>query len=528
MSIATFITDLQMKKGFLRLSIAKYTHPVLLISLSPGTYKIDIFTRQECMIEKILTIFRSVRLQDIFDIALISVLISAFLIWIKGRASRFVFIGISLLGFIYGIARFFELYMTTFVLQGFFAIFIFVLVVIFQEDLRRFFERLAIIGMVRKKSPSTTPHADIAETIAQAVVTFVRKRIGALIVIQGNDPLGRHLTGGTELRGILSQPLLESIFDPHSSGHDGAVIVDGNIVTQFGCHLPLSQNTQIHGNLGLRHTAALGLSERSDAICIVVSEERGTISLAQGENIKEVPSAAALKSIIESYLASKQPTKKPGIISQWVKENTKEKVIAITIACILWLIFGYQRESLYKDFTVPIEYLNVPANWVIEEPKVKEVKLVLAGPSQAFQFLNTESLRISLNLSQLQEGKQNILLTKDMIRVPSNITVIGIKPDHVTVSAKRLMHASLPLEIVTEYMPPPGITIQKITATPSSLKVLIPSTVNHTKTKILTAPIDLRTVHATTTLTPKLIVPPDVHFEGGKPPVVKVTIKVKK
>ena len=101
-----------------------------------------------------------------------------------------------------------------------------------------------------------------------------------MIVLQGNDPLERHINGGTNLDGIVSEPLLESLFDPHSIGHDGAVIIDGNRVTKFGCHLPLSMNTSKYENIGLRHTAALGLAERSDAICIVVSEERGTISLA--------------------------------------------------------------------------------------------------------------------------------------------------------------------------------------------------------------------------------------------------------
>jgi uncharacterized protein (TIGR00159 family) len=480
------------------------------------------------MIDSIWTLLQSIRIQDILDIAIISVLISALLIWIKGRASRFVFIGISLLGFIYVIARFFQLYLTTVVLQGFFAIFVFVLVVIFQEDLRRFFERLAILGMVRKKPQLITLHGHNAEIIAQAVANLARNRVGALIVIQGDDPLDRHLSGGTQLNGLLSQPLLESIFDPHSIGHDGAVIIDGNTVTHFGCHLPLSQNTRQYGNLGLRHTAALGLSERSDAICIVVSEERGTISLAEGEEIREVASTSALKVAIESFLSGKAPAKKPGPVALWLKENTKEKVIAIALACILWLVFGYQRESIYRDFTIPIEYLNVPPEWIIEEPKITDAKIMLAGPSQAFQLLNTDSLKISLNLSQLQEGKQDIVLTKEMIRIPSNMNVVGIKPGRITLTASRLVRVSIPLEIVTENSPPPGVTIQKITATPSSLKVLLPSTVNRNKIKIQTVPIDLRAVTSPTTLTPKLIVPPDIQFEGGKQPAVKVVIRVRR
>jgi YbbR domain-containing protein len=105
---------------------------------------------------------------------------------------------------------------------------------------------------------------------------------------------------------------------------------------------------------------------------------------------------------------------------------------------------------------------------------------------------------------------------------------VGIKPGRITLTASRLVRVSIPLEIVTENSPPPGVTIQKITATPSSLKVLLPSTVNRNKIKIQTVPIDLRAVTSPTTLTPKLIVPPDIQFEGGKQPAVKVVIRVRR
>lgn len=480
------------------------------------------------MIDSIWTLLQSIRIQDIFDIAIISVMISALLIWFKDRASRFVLLGISLLGFIYIVAKFFQLYLTTVVLQGFFAILLFVLVVIFQEDLRRFFERLAILGIIRKKTPYTTPHEHTAEIITQTVADFARKRIGALIVIQGNDPLGRHLSGGTELNGVLSEPLLESIFDPHSIGHDGAVVIDGNTVVRFGCHLPLSQNIGSFGISGLRHTAALGLSERSDAICIVVSEERGTISIARREQIKEVASASALKGELESYYRSKTPLTKPGTVSLWLKENTKEKVIAIFLACVLWIIFGYQKESIYKDFSVPVEYLNVPSEWFIEEPKIRDAKIMLAGTSQAFQLLNTEALKVSLNLSQIQEGKQDVMLTKEMINTPSNISVVVIKPSRITVTASKFVRVSVPVEVVTENEPGPGIIVQKITASPSSLRVLVPTRQLRNDIKIKTAPIDLRALTSTTTLKPKLVVPPEVQFEGKKAPFVDVVIKIRR
>ena len=166
--------------------------------------------------QPIYSIINNLRIQDILDIIIVSLMIYALLIWFKDRASRFVLVGISVVGAIYVTARFFQLYLTTVVLQGFFAILIFVLVVIFQEDLRRFFERLAIIGRFGKQVRSVGPQHEETEVLAATAANLARNRIGALIVLGGNDPLDRHLGGGTKLDGLISQSLLESIFDPHS------------------------------------------------------------------------------------------------------------------------------------------------------------------------------------------------------------------------------------------------------------------------------------------------------------------------
>lgn len=482
------------------------------------------------MVNNITSIIQSIRIQDIFDIIILAIMISALLIWFKDRASRFVLIGISLFGVLYVVARFFQLYLTTIVLQGFFAILLFILVVIFQEDLRRFFERLAIISRIRLKTPEVTPYSHTVEIIAQAVANFARRHIGALIVIQGDDPLDRHISGGIALNGIISQPLLESIFDPNSIGHDGAVIIDRNIVTRFGCHLPLSQNTVKYGSLGLRHTAALGLSERSDAICIVVSEERGVISVSRGEELNEIKSASELTVILESFYAEKTPVNKPTFISSWLKENTKEKIIAVVLACILWLMLGYQRDFVRRVFTIPIEYINPPSEWVIEKPTITETKVTLTGPSQAFQFLNAGALKVSINMNQLriQEGKQEIILVGDMIKTPFNISVAEINPGKISLIASKLVRVNVPIKVVTENTASAGVFVQNIFVSPSSVYVLAPSGLQKDKIVIHTEPIDLKNLTSSYTYSPKLVFPPNIQFEGGKPPAVKVIIKVKK
>jgi len=480
------------------------------------------------MVESALAILRNFRILDLLDIAIISVMISALLIWFKNRATRFVFLGITLLGVIYILARFFQLYLTTVVLQAFFAILLFVLVVIFQEDLRRFFERLGLLGRFRKKIFTVTTFSESAEIIAETTAALAHKRIGALIVIQGEDPLDRHLTGGSNIDGLLSQPLLESIFDPHSIGHDGAVLVDGNRVMRFGCHLPLSANAARPGNLGLRHSAALGLSERSDAICIVVSEERGTISLAREERIQEIANASALRIELETFFEKKTPLSKPTPILNWLKKNQREKVLAIILAGILWVVFGYQRETIGRDFVVPIEYVNTPVEWVLEEPKVMEVKILLMGPTQAFQLLHPETMRVSVDLAQLRPGTQEIILTQDMIKAPSNLSVASISPGRIKITTSRLLRLTVPIEVLTENNPPREMSVQGITASPAEAQVFIPRRLRGKKIRVMTEPIDLSLLDVQSVFTPPLRYPPDIQFAGGKAPMVRVVVKTLK
>ena len=479
-------------------------------------------------LNSILTMVKSIRIQDVLDVTIIALMIFAALTWFKTRASRFVLIGITLIGGVYLAARFFDLYLTTIVLQSFFAISIFVLVVIFQEDLRGFFERLAMLGNIGKKFPSLSVLKSTAEIIAQTAATLAKKRIGALIVLQGIDPLERHINGGTNLDGVVSESLLESLFDPHSIGHDGAVIMNGERVTKFGCHLPLSMNTSKYGNIGLRHTAALGLAERSDAICIVVSEERGTMSLAYLGNLNVVQNAAALHEALEQFYTRNIPGEKSHPALNWFRGNTLEKIIAVVMACFLWVAFGYQKEIVRRDYVVPIEYKNVPKTWQIDEPQVTEAKIILQGPEQAFHLLDERSLKLSLDLSSDIEKKREFILNKDMVNAPSNLSVADIIPAKIHVFASKSASWTFPVNIKTENSLAEHLSLQRISVNPSRIRVLISSRANPEQIRIETEPIDLRKIFFTTILDTKIVLPPGVSLLEGTSSVASVTIKVKK
>jgi uncharacterized protein (TIGR00159 family) len=469
-------------------------------------------------------LIQSIRMADLFDVAIISVLIYAVLIWFEATASRFVLLGIFVLSFIYLMARLFHLYLTAIVLQAFFAIFLIALVIIFQEELRRFFERISIWSFVRK--PNMLSGYPEIEIISTTIHKLARKRIGALMVIRGVDPLDRHLEGGYDLDGRLSEPLLESIFDPHSLGHDGAAIIEHGRLSKFGCRLPLSNNVRVLGTRGTRHGAALGLAEKSDALCIIVSEETGAVSLAQGERLRELTDPPALQASLERYYLEKFP-KGHWTLVRWIKERSWEKAASILLSCALWFVFVYQTGTIRRDFVLPIEYRNLKSDWVIEEPRPKEVTVTLLGRARAFDLLDMRNLKVVVDTSDIEQGVQEIMLPVDSVYRPSSLSVVDIEPDKVRVTAYQLVQANLPIEVQTHGKAPSGYRISRIEVSPESIPVLVPSREKNNSLKVLTETIDLRKLKETTTLTPSIILPTGARLEGQRQPRVDVKVEIK-
>jgi len=431
------------------------------------------------------------------------------------------------LSLIYILARLFGLYLTTLVFQAFFAIFLILIVVIFQDDFRHFFERIAIWGITRGRTRtiSSNQHIDI---LSSGLANLARKKIGALVVVRGQDPLDRYLEAGVALDGLLSQVLLESIFDPNTPTHDGAVILDGMRLATFSCFLPLSTNIQEVGRLGTRHAAALGLAERTDALCIVVSEKQGTISVAEEARINQLNDITELRHILEGFYRRKFPKKEKTLLTDFLAGHFLEKIIAVVLACGLWLAFGHRTEIIRRDFIVPIEYRNLEPKRIIGEPKPKEITITLSGSERTFSLLDQKELKLSLDMSEIRDGENRFYLTKNLIRKPKGLSLVNIAPEEIQLNVYRMITASIPIEIKTEGRLPSGINLKEIKVNSGNISVVVPSIINREKISITTEPIDLKLITETTTLTPKLILPPDIRFSEDKPPEIKVTVEVEK
>lgn len=368
----------------------------------------------------------SVRPADLADMAIVSVCVYIVLRWVQTTASRGLAIAAGVFAAVYMLAVEFQLHLTTMLFQFALTIAAVVFVVVFQDDIRRAVERALLAGRWRSEPHKSATHPHI-ETLRATAFGLAEARRGALVVLAGEEPLDSHLAGGTELLGHISQPLLDSLFDPHSAGHDGAVIIENGFVTRFGVHLPLSQNRDKSAGLGTRHRSGLGLSEQTDALVIIVSEERGQVSIASRGELRRNVTPEELQQAAAAHQREMAIEAQPGMRERLAR-HPRTKLFSILIAFTAWLAVASDRDTVQRVFVIPIEYRNVPTGVALPAAIRTEARVTFSGSERAFQFVAPSALKVSVDLSAAADGKDQFTLTETSVRHPPTLTVYRIEP----------------------------------------------------------------------------------------------------
>ncbi len=367
--------------------------------------------------------FRSISLPDILDMAVVAGFIYSLLLWFEWTKAAFVARGMLILAALYVLARQMGMVLTTWLFHGFFTIFVIAVVVIFQEEIRRFFERLALWTWGRKAAPLQN---ELIETLVRCLGVFAHERIGALIVIKGKDPLDRHLDGGFELDGKPSTALLQSIFDVHSDGHDGAVIIEEGLLRRFAVHLPLSKNLESLAGWGTRHAAATGLSEVTDALCLVVSEQKGTISIAQNGRLFPSADLGELATLLERFIARENRSRSTSWTDYFFR-NKAEKALAVGLSLLLWLVFVQGFKPDVQSFVVPVSVQNLPEGMRYTTAP-RKVGITLSGLKRDLDLVSPGRIHLSLNLEGRSLGTERIMITDDNVRAPESLHFASAEP----------------------------------------------------------------------------------------------------
>jgi uncharacterized protein (TIGR00159 family) len=376
---------------------------------------------------------------ELFDVLVVALLLWGAFVWLRRARARLAFVGLVIAGLLFLLARQLDFVLTAWILQGFFAAAIIIVVVVFQEDLRRLFEGIAVRGLRRRRD---APPSEVSDILVRTLVRLARGRTGALIVLPGRDPLHRHLEGGVSLEGRVSEPLLLSLFDPGSPGHDGAVLVEGGKVARFALHLPLSVNHQALGAGGTRHAAGLGLAERTDALCVIVSEERGTISVTQGGELRILTDPSELAGELHAFLGTPAAPTARGAAWAAPARYWREGLAALGLAAVLWVLQVPGSGAIEMDHVAAVVVERMPAGYVLEGVDPPEVMVRLSGLRRDFYFGSGREPLVRIDALLVKLGRRTFAVTPESIDSPPGIQVLGVEPDRVRLLVRKEDEAS--------------------------------------------------------------------------------------
>ena len=260
-------------------------------------------------IESFFGILSDMQWSDYLDIALVAYLIYLVLPLIRSTSTMRIARAIIAVVIVAWLTEEWHLYTLSFILNQFMTIGLLALVILFQPELRRMLDRL---GNVKLSSllASNKPAQEMDHVISQTVMAceiMGREKVGALIVFAREMNLAEYTRTGTGIDGQVSEQLIRNIFFPKAALHDGAMIIREGRVTAAGCVLPLSDSNRLSADLGTRHRAGVGMSEASDAVVVIVSEETGTISVAVGGMLKRHLAPKTLERLLRNELCPAQP-----------------------------------------------------------------------------------------------------------------------------------------------------------------------------------------------------------------------------
>ncbi len=373
-------------------------------------------------------IITNLRFQDVLDIVFLAVVVYHLYLWFWGTKAFKALVGLLALGIVFTVARFWGLFLTTWVFQILWQVLIVLIIILFQSEIRQVLERvnpLQMIGLrALPKSADWVPH------FVKGVFSLAERKIGSLIIFERMDLVEEWVTGGISLEGEPSSELLMSVFQRESPLHDGALLIRKGRVGKASCYLPLSSAEGLQNEWGTRHRAALGLSERCDAWVLVVSEERGEISLARGRKMIPVKNPEQLSKLIQEALTPASPTG----VTWWKRiralmvRRLPLKIGALGLVSILWLLLAGQQ-NFEVTLKVPLEIKNIPEKLEVLEPVNPEVQITVRGLRKDAGSVNERNTHAVIDLSIARFGNRIFRITRDQIILPNDrVNLVHIEP----------------------------------------------------------------------------------------------------
>jgi len=370
--------------------------------------------------------------RDFVDILFLTLVAYQLYEWFRETRALRVIIGLAVLGGIFSIAKLWGLFLTTRVFQILWQVLLILLLILFQAEIRQVLEKVSPLRFLRSRRRGF--RGTFTKDLAGTLFDLAADGTGALIVLTRDDNPAEFIHAGQKIMALPDTALIKSIFNRHSPAHDGAVILSQDRLTHMGCILPLSENENIPKYYGTRHRAALGISEKTDAVCLIVSEERAEVISVVGGKATVWQDSASMAAQLKEWIGGPeiQIPEIQTFLTDIFVQNWKSKLSALAMVSIAWVALASQQE-IELNVTSPIRYLNIASGLVVNEDAVKAVDLTLAGRRNSIRSLAEEEIQVLVDLNQLTAGPHYLNLSARNVDLPLGLKIQSMLPQKIIV-----------------------------------------------------------------------------------------------
>jgi uncharacterized protein (TIGR00159 family) len=408
-----------------------------------------------------------IRIQDVADILIMTFLLYQLYSWFRRTRAMQVLVGLGVVTLIYFATRFLGLYMTSWILQELGTVLIVLIIVVFQAEIRQALYRLSLLRHFfgTQQSQQRSQFQEVAETL----FGFAEKRTGAILVFKRSEFLSDLMLNGVRLDCEISPQILESIFADGAPLHDGAALVRNGRIAMASCHLPLSTNPDIPQYLGTRHRAALGLSERTDAVVVVVSEERGEVTLAVGGELRPVSTQDELSAILEDLI---NPAKEaPSMtLRQRLFSNLLPKTAILLIVTVFWALISTHQGQI-TTVAAPVRLHGMSEDLVLVRSVPEEVDVQLKSFSSLVPPPEKLDITADIDLSGIREGQATVRIRNSDFKLPSGMVIAGFNPSTIKIVTERKVRRLVPVKVILKGAKAPGLSGYEVVSDPARVEV---------------------------------------------------------
>jgi len=471
----------------------------------------------------LILFLNSIRWQDIVDIALNSYILFRLYVLFRGTNVFRVLTGITLLWILQRIAAAIGLIVTSYAFQGIIAFAALIVIIVFKNEIRTVLQTKNIKTILWGLHYKTikTP----IEILVGSIYELSRRNSGALLVFPAADDLEEFTQRGISWHGQISKEMILSIFWHDNPVHDGAAVIKGDRITDVGVILPLSRRSDLPSYYGTRHRAAAGLAEQTDALVIVVSEERGEVVVAKGNRIIDIHDNLELEQALKDHVGeSAEP------VSSRKRENFRlglAAVLAFFFVSGIWFSFARGLETLVT-IEIPVEYMNRSPQMQILETSINDVSLNLSGSGTLIKSIRPEQINVRLDLSKAVVGSNSFTITPEKITLPPGVLLNKVTPSVINVTLDVSIEKKLPIQADWIGKLPEGLILQSAVLTPAKIEIVGARNVLNKISTIYTEKIQLDNIKKSGEMTVKpALSPASLKVGPGSPDKITLTYIVK-